>query len=261
MKLFEMSGSSLTLFHYTTVGNLKKILIDGKLKTFYYAVGLHNVTTGKREKELATVRQSSSFSRFNLSKGAKGDVRFIIKTDMLRDKVRGVKVGPIAEFPIEGTIFLRDFLFNFLSLNVKEAKKMTKDLIKFYSYLKSKEEKREYATNEEMIKKEIKKFLEKESGKKINDTLFILKVTSKLEKIYRYLIKREGEERVSSKKDIPLNSDYLSIELLPGAAKKFFKKDEVYKKEMRSLFRKYNSLFVKNTELTLTKKRFKKTQE
>ena len=260
--ILQESGAPTILYHYTNFSSLLKILKSGYLKLSRFPV------TSSHKKypfELATVRPSArNYKPYELSPGAK-NVKFIIKADILRDKVRSIKVKPIAEFSLNSINNIKKTIGKYTDLVKKEnldkiANEIIKEALKIYhhslvsNYQKSKSE--SYA-NKKMSEFLIKKFGEdeiKKADKKLyrgGFTPLTFNILGNTETIYKFMKKREGEERIAGPQKIPLDNKYLKIELETVAIYTFRLED-------KQLIEKWESLFVKNKTYEKIKKRFSK---
>ena len=257
--LAEMSGTKREMFHFTNIAGLAGILKDGYIKAGEYDVNLkteREVSQGRTSEdrkgnpELAVVRPSMAHRKNVESLSERtGLVKIIIKTHILSDKMKGVKIRPIAEYPTWGT---EDLQYTFLDQDYTdvEAKLAARKVIKKMAELKDKN-----ASNkdfEDWLKKNFKwkedpppfKAIEKAAGEATH-----------------YSRRREGEERIELKKSdrIPLNSVYMKVELEPGFVQDFiegyleqtdFEGQEILQvTQWNRWMTKWNNVFIENAEL------------
>jgi hypothetical protein len=256
--LLEMSGPARTLLHFTNTSALAGIFKDGGLKLSDYDVNIHTekkIQQGSNEpskvSELATVRPSLSHKQLlpDLSSNI-GLVKLKIRTDILSDKVRHVKIRPIAEFPLDSINNIRNEFIK-IGNSKNQATQNAHRVLAAFKRITNNEKK------EEEQNKDFEDYLKKAFHVDLPIKLFI----QAGENMMFYLQNREGEERVSLKKGefIPLNSSYISIELMPGFTEDF---DEGYLRQTnytgqeilqvaqwKKYLEKYQNYFEKNSEL------------
>jgi len=219
MNLFE-SGAPKVLFHYTNLKAIMKIIDQNRIRTKSYEIGSHDLSTDKewyQRAELATIRPSmvKTIDIKQVTSAAAG-VRIIIQTDKLLDKIRGVKVRPIAEFPL-GSIKSMEELMKRAGLSDSEARVATRKVLSGASKFIGKNF--NPLDNYPLLTKFINKVIGETTNKKVkafNDGKAInYFMVEKIKKYLQWSDKREGEERIVSNKAIPLDSRYLKIEFLP----------------------------------------------
>ena len=256
--LYEMSGPVRKLFHYTNTIALAGILKDGAIKLSDYDINLateKKIHQGQNEPtkvaELAVVRPSMSHSinRNSLSNNI-GLVKIVVKPHILADKVRGVKVKPIAEFPLFAINTIRD---EFIKIGNKkqQATANASRVLAAFKRITSDEE-----DTEEEQDEEFERWLKKAFPIELPVKMFI----SAGDNMMTYVKAREGEERISLKKGdrIPLSQNYISIELMPGFTQDFqegyiekvdFQGQEILEvAQWNRWMDKYPQLFEKNVE-------------
>jgi hypothetical protein len=212
-----------TLYHYTNEYNIIDILNKGE--------GLElRKRTASKDIALSLVRPSSIVrdTKMNDLSTEIGNIRIVFDISKASDLIRGFKVKPVAGFQDENTEDLKKIIKS--DRKIKYLKKL---------FLKSGE-------------KETKKILDKDPSlyDKTEDILKILRWISSVAK------NREGEERILTKdnKNIPLDSRYIKIELLPGFTKDAIDMEGEYKgydkQTLKDLIRKkkYKGLFIINNE-------------
>lgn len=273
--LFEMSGSPRTLLHYTSTNGLEGILKTGVIKFSNFDFNtaseketLQHTRHKENPNELATVRPSMAHKdKLEALSENIGFVKITIKPHILADKVRGVRVKPIAEFPIGGMSEIKNEFNEFLD-DPKDAMEWTKHFLKFMrKYFQGIKdwEKEPSEDSEKNIQEQISKFLkdhgfkEEQAGYEYDWPLHVLFEQAK--NYWRFISNREGEERIALKKgsEIPLDSRYTKIELLPGFVKDF---EEGYTKrteyetqrivatvQWKKWIKKWDTIFEKNKEL------------
>jgi len=267
--LSEMAGTPRDLYHYTNTRNLEGILKDGHLKTSDYEANTtatekrvihgepeYHPATGEAysSSELATVRPSMSHEtnvNANLSSNI-GLVKFIIKPHILSDKVRGVRVRPIAEFPLFAMKDVAEVMEDELGSDPKTANKQAKEILK-----KGKEY---YEKDEFRLASSFITWLKKSFPWKKWENVPTRRIYDRVAEYTDFIKEREGEERISLKKGdkIPLDSRYLKIELLKGFTEDF---EDGYLKQTQYAGQKtiqvaqwkrrleqWNSIFEKNEE-------------
>jgi hypothetical protein len=256
--LLEMAGTPRDLYHYTNTGNLEGILKDGHLKTSDYEA---NVDTEKRvfhgkvgsdtsSSELATVRPSMAHKEnvnSNLS-GNIGLVKFIIKPHILSDKVRGVRVRPLAEFPLFAMKDIAEVMEAETGSDPKMANRQAKEILN---------KGREYYDKDSSgFISWLRRSFDWTAWEEVPTRQIYDRVTEYAD----YAREREGEERISLKKNnkIPLDSRYLKIELLKGFVEDFEEgylnqtqyagQQTLQAAQWKRRLEQWNSIFEKNDE-------------
>lgn len=243
--LFLESAAPRIVYHYTNRKSLYEILKSGFLKMQKYETSLG----GKKVRELSVVRPTmvpvlSAPPPVELSANI-GRVRFKIKPHILTSKVRGARIKPIAELPLEQDIIfdekINDAVPNYTN---KEKKGLKRKIIKIIKEVSKKEGKRGKHV-------EFRMRLKKEIGiESITDIAFGFLLC--FDKITREHKRREGEERISIKEKnkklvkIPLDKNYLKIELLPKFTEGL--SIIVNKSDFFKMYNKWKHLFIDNTE-------------
>ena len=203
-----------TLYHYTKYSHLTNMLRTGLIRAMKYP------GTPEGTVQIATVRPSMVNDKNiqQLSSGSIGGVRLVFDGAVLSDSIRGIKIVTIAELPA----------YHYQELL---------DLTKFKeSKLDSIIQELEDNDYEDVL------FKYKLSKKKIKEFIDIYKEYKK------YIINREGEERITIKSDkdmdfLDLNPKYVKIELL----KPFPSKTIVdFKPELIKLIKENKKLFIEN---------------
>lgn len=210
------------LHHYTSLPNLIKILRSKKLLGGSYE--------GSDKKSVATVRPSlgNSVKSF-LSDDSSGGVKIIIDNRKMRDKTRGTKVKPIAEFPI---IFKKDFENGIKKENIEEVKKIYK---KIYS---SGIEFEEYIKKYPKVKKTLMKYYKGYPSALPFNYIY-------WQGFYHPETPREGEERIITQSgDLPLNPSYIKIKIEPNSRIKNDLEKIENKKDVYNLFVKNRKYFI-----------------
>lgn len=180
------------LHHYTDLLSLFDILKSKSINGFDYNSFLEG---DKGKKVISTVRPSMA-NKKNLEKisgNASGGVKIIVDGSKLSDTVRGVKMKPIAEYPLID--------MNVIKTTMKPGKKINTFLNKMFGLMKAKQT--------AVIKDKIDKLLTDNIHEEKIDTVRTLTRAA-----LRDFVHREGEERIVLKKgNLPLNAKYLKIEL------------------------------------------------
>lgn len=179
------------LHHYTDIDGLFGILKSQTINGLNYT----SFKGDKGKNSVATVRPSMSNEKNldALSGSSSGGVKFIIDGSKLSDLVRGVKLKPLAEYPLTDMNVIRSTL--------KPGKKLNPFLNSMFKLMKQKPS--------QEISNKISKLLSDNVKDGSEDTVRSLTKAS-----LRDFIKREGEERIVLKKgSIPLNPKYIKIEL------------------------------------------------
>jgi hypothetical protein len=258
--LYEMSGPIRKLFHYTNTIALAGILKDGAIKLGNYDINLETekkIHQGRNEPlrvaELATVRPTMShfIYRDGLSNNM-GFIKIIIKPHILSDKVRGIKVKPIAEFPLFAINTIRD---EFIKIGNKKQLATVNANRVLAAFKKIVDDPKLDQQNEKQDE-EFKKWLRESFTIELPVRTFI----DAGDNMMAYIKAREGEERISLKKGdrIPLNQNYISIELMSGFTQDFqegyiekvdFEGQEILEvAQWNRWMDKYPELFEKNDE-------------
>ena len=230
-----------TLYHYTNWNYLLRILKSGHLKTAMYS-------GGNKTFQISTVRPSKTDAKNleMLSGSTDGGIKFIIDAAKLSDNVRGAKIKIIAEYPV---IFAE---------NIGDLAGVKGEKIKPFVHQFGKDIKR--ITKENNLKLKDKTTLSKlhfdeELSKKLKELPAYKKYTTTLltkmagnYSIFRNTSKeREGEERITFKKNtkIPLDTRYIKIEI--EKAHGFYSiLTQDRRLEIIELMKKHKNLFVQN---------------
>lgn len=269
--LLEMSGTRRLLFHYTNTEGLRGILSSGEIKLGYYPINVdteeeifQNLNRAIRGRavpyELATQRPSlSKTTNVQDLSTAVGHVKIIIKPYVLADKIRGIKVKPIAEFPLNTLKWVKmAFKEKGFLYPLREARKLIEKasgMVQNYDQLGIREK--------EKVGQDFSNWVYKQWGKNIFDNPALNDMVGKINEFYRFHKKREGEERIVSRREegIPLNKDYTKIELLSGFSENFeqgfirktqFEESSFVILEIAKwleFLKKWKDLFVENKEL------------
>jgi len=265
--LYEMSGPVRKLFHYTNTIALAGILKDGAIKLSDYDINLateKKIHQGQNEPskvaELAMVRPSMSHPSYRkgLSENI-GLVKIIIKPHILSDKVRGVKIRPIAEFPLFAISTIRDEFIKIGNKKQQATANANRVLAAFKRITADEED------SQEEQDEEFERWLKKAFPIELPVKMFI----TAGDNMMTYIKTREGEERISLKKGdrIPLSQNYISIELMPGFTQDFqegyiekidFQGQEILEvAQWNRWMDKYPELFEKNVEYFKFKNKLK----
>ena len=241
--------------HYTDFEGLYYILQSGLKgqKGGYY---VHSPKTKKDDMELATVRNThrlSSEERGELSLGALGGVKINLFTDRILAAHRGTRKDEIAELPEDSMRYLKLLEENF-------RKFYDFDMPKLFS-----KEKENFLWKLERRKGPDMKISEawlKKHHPELSETLTHNAVISITEynrawlAYYHQLKNREREERFILKKNIPVNPDFISIEI-EKEPKDISKNNKEFCEEVAKnylyLINKHNDVFVQNRNLRLFK--------
>ncbi len=249
MKLKELlieNGPQRVLYHFTELDNLYLILKDGYLKTKKYQSGTKGYfdvcrvpVTGSaqkevQDKELCVIRKSMVGLIKKIAIG-NPDAKFTFQIDKMRDLVRGIKVKPIAEYPLDTYKSVAKTLRTYgeIKIQPKQAMRLAQKIIQDIDNFQS-------------IKKRVAK-----RGKFFNDILqkygkaAITEIRWNLKPFRKYIVAREGEERLVGIDKIPLNSKYMTIEIMRAPNTYLISKYE-NKEEILKNLKKHSSLFVKN---------------
>jgi hypothetical protein len=237
------------LYHRTNIENLMGIIEDGHL------LGSKDYASEKEyydKDEISTARKSTFSSLdaikktnkkkfeieiYNLSDNI-GNVEFILFENRIIGShlTRGIRKRPIAEIPIDSIDTIKEIIDNILKKDPNKKKQMEKDFIN----IKKLEEENIIS----IIKKyrpeieDIKDFFEKE--------IYYLK--NALKNLKKYLINREGEERLYSEKKIkiPLHKDLMKIKFLEGIDEELKDLNRNKREKLQDFILKNKDLFVNN---------------
>ena len=230
-----------TLYHYTNWGYLLRILKSGYLKTAMYS-------GGNKTFQISTVRPSKTDQKNLeiLSGSTDGGIKFIINASKLSDNVRGAKIKTIAEYP---TVFAE---------NIGDLARIKGDKIKPFVHQFGKDRNKIIKENNLKLKDKTtlsKLHFDEELSKKLKElpsykkySLILLTKMSGNYSIFQNTSKeREGEERITFKKNtkIPLDKRYIKIEIEKGHG--FYNiLDKERRLEIIKLMKKQKDLFVQN---------------
>ena len=231
-----------TLYHFTDAQGLLGILQSNVLLGQGYGS-----TTKHGKDDICLVRPSMAHKKNmeKLSSSSNGGVKLIIDASKLSDKVRGVKIRPVAEFP---TVFL-SFVRRITGFSTdKKIYKVAKGVAEYHkkkmeiSKIKKGKKKEDYSKELQELHNEYYNRLKIHPSQLYDlSNKYVQLIASK---------NREGEERISVREGdaVPINESYVKIEIMD--ARKVFK--ETYADERNDLLkaiRKNSKFFVRNDEL------------
>jgi hypothetical protein len=168
------------------------ILKSGYIEGFKYPVNTDKISQDKEQDypEIATVRPTVPTNKvIELSSNA-GKIRIVIEVHKLLDKVRNIKVSPIAEYPI-ASIEELDLVFRNIFHDKKLRRQKIKEFMKFVSGKIDNFNKLTYIDFFRIIQKWYEKENIMDLGEEFNPLIF-----NSLRKYFRFIKRREGEERI-----------------------------------------------------------------
>lgn len=244
------------IYHRTNIENLEQILKTGGLKSSScYGDKKNSICFGR--KSVFNKIDSGELKSGKLSNGI-GLVEFMIFEDRLgNNKLRGVKKEKISEFSKKSLDYVKERIKDvYPNSNTNEIlREISKQASKEISKMVKESNSKNFTKNDIPSK-----LLTKYSGF-TEDELKLIIINLAIAKGYATK-DRESEERLTNNKKeftIPLDSELMSIKLLPGAFNKIIRKtddkvrviskhDAVQIRRTLSLIKENSKLFLKNDE-------------
>jgi hypothetical protein len=248
------------LLHYTDAKGLQKMLEGDKDgKQFIKAKNYDYSLDKNDDAEVAFIRKSASpvkrtnkkydetymTDRMRQITDKDVEVEIIVKTDELKNSVRGIKQTKIAEYVIRALISMKNYFNKVVELLKNKPVAQRYIFTKFWNSSIYNKNEQKFIEDYYKIRKPLQTYAhdlllkgDAQTSTKLNDLNHSLYFAISLYE--KYTKQREGEERVN--KNVPLNSKYLQIRLLASILTSKYKNDEY----LRTLIKKNSNLFIKN---------------
>jgi hypothetical protein len=248
------------LLHYTNAKGLQKMLEGDKDGKQFIKARNYDYSLNKNDDaEVAFVRKSASPVKKTNKKYNETymtdkmrritdkdvEVEIIVKTDELKNSVRGIKQTKIAEYVIKALINIKNYFNKIVELLQDKPVAQHYIFTKFWNFSIYNKNEKKFIEDYFKIRKPLQTYAhdlllkgEEDKASKLNDLNNSLYFSISLYE--KYTKQREGEERVN--KNVPLNSKYLQIRLLASILSSTYKNDEY----LRTLIKKNSNLFIKD---------------
>ena len=241
--------------HYTDFEGLYYILQSG-LKGQKGGYTIHSPKTKKDDMELATVRNTHKLSddeKEQLSLGVLGGVKINLFTDRILTAHRGTRKDEIAELPEDSIRYLKKQEKNFKEYYGFDLPKLFDKEKENFQWRLGQRKGEDMNIAEAWVEKNHPELSpEAKRDVMVNITIYNRGWLG----YYHHLKNREREERFILKKNIPVNPDFISIEI-EKEPKDISKNDKEFCKEVAKnylyLIDKHSDVFVQNRNLRLFK--------